>query len=316
MSEYLEIIVKIIPVIVLFVLGAVLRKIRFFKEGSVADLKSLVVNISLPCLLFLAFASAQLEISFLLIIAAVFAICLLMLFIGKPVGKLVGIKSPYFAYMMAGFETGMLGYAVYTSVFGLQHIDKLAIIDLGQVLFVFFVLMTILMKMKGEAGTSKDVVKLFVTSPVIVSIFAGIAVSLLARTVPVFGNEVWGSVERLARMIGSITTPVICIVIGYELQFSGGGIWKSVKTILIRTALLLVLALLVNRFLIRGLLNLGIMYEYAVLTMFLLPPPFVISVFMDSRDKENTHYVANTLSLSTVVSLGVFIIVMLVMQSL
>ena len=120
----------------------------------------------------------------------------------------------------------------------------------------------------------------------------------------------------MAEMVGSITTPVICIVIGYELQFAGGGIWKSVKTILIRTALLLVLALLVNRFLIRGVLNLGIMYEYAVLTMFLLPPPFVISVFMDSKDTKNTHYVANTLSLSTVVSLGVFIIVMLVMQSL
>ena len=316
MSAYLEIIVKIIPVIVLFMLGALLRKIRFFKEGSIADLKSLVVNISLPCLLFLAFASAKLQLSYLLIIGAVFGICLFMLAIGKPLGRLAGVQSPYFAFLLAGFETGMLGYAIYTSVFGIEHISKLALIDLGQVLFVFFVLMTILLKMKGEAGSPKEVAKLFISSPVIISIFTGIAVGLIARAVPIFGNEVWGTVEGLARMIGSITTPVICIVIGYELQFSGGGIWKSVKTILIRTAFLLVLALLVNRFLIRGLLNLGIMYEYAVLTMFLLPPPFVISVFMDSGDTKNTHYVATTLSLSTVVSLGVFIIVMMVMQSL
>jgi malate permease and related proteins len=316
MSAYLEIIVKIIPVIVLFMLGALLRKIRFFKEGSIADLKSLVVNISLPCLLFLAFASAKLQLSYLLIIGAVFGICLFMLAIGKPLGRLAGVQSPYFAFLLAGFETGMLGYAIYTSVFGIEHISKLALIDLGQVLFVFFVLMTILLKMKGEAGSPKEVAKLFISSPVIISIFTGIAVGLIARAVPIFGNEVWGTVEGLARMIGSITTPVICIVIGYELQFSGGGIWKSVKTILIRTAFLLVLALLVNRFLIRGLLNLDIMYEYAVLTMFLLPPPFVISVFMDSGDTKNTHYVAATLSLSTVVSLGVFIIVMMVMQSL
>lgn len=312
---YLDIIIKIIPIIVLFILGAVLRKISFFKESSVADLKKLVVNITLPCLLFLAFSSARLRVSYLLVIGAVFAICLFMLLIGKPLGRLAGERTPYFAFLMAGFETGMLGYAIYTSVFGMDQISKLALIDLGQVLFVFFVLMTILLKMKGEAGSPKEVVKLFISSPVIISIFSGIAVGLIARAVPVFENRVWGSVEDLAVLIGSITTPVICIVIGYELRFSGGGIWKSLKTILIRTVLLLGLALLVNRFLIRAVLNLDIYYEYAVLTMFLLPPPFVISVFMDAADTENTRYVANTLSLSTVVSLGIFIAVMLVMQS-
>ena len=54
------------------------------------------------------------------------------------------------------------------------------------------------------------------------------------------------------------------------------------------------------------------MYEYALLTMFILPPPFVIAVFMDKDDRENQQYVVNTLSLSTLVSLIVFVMVMMV----
>jgi hypothetical protein len=40
----------------------------------------------------------------------------------------------------------MLGYAIFIAVYGMEEIDKLALIDLGQVLFVFFVLMALLMK--------------------------------------------------------------------------------------------------------------------------------------------------------------------------
>jgi hypothetical protein len=45
------------------------------------------------------------------------------------------------------------------------------------------------------------------------------------------------------------------------------------------------------------------MYRYAMMVMFLTPPPFVISIFMKQDDKPNMDYVANTLSLDTVVSI-------------
>jgi malate permease and related proteins len=314
MSPYIEIILKILPIIVLFGAGALMRKIRFFRPETVAELKKLVVNVTLPALLFLAFASMRLEAVHLIIIGAVFAVCVVMLLIGRPLSRLAGVRTPYFPLLLAGFETGMLGYAIFTSVFGLEHIDKLAIIDLGQVLFVFFVLMTVLIRIKGGARGSREVVRLFITSPVIISIFAGIAVSLINMAVPITENPAWTSLASLFTLVGRITTPVIAIVIGFELSFAGSGIMRTVKTILVRYTLLAAAAVLLNRFLIRELLGLGRMYEYALMTMFLLPPPFVISVFMDEKDRENGEYVANTLSISTVVSLGVFILAMLLMQ--
>ena len=314
MSPYVTIILKIVPIAALFLIGALLRKINFFTAEVVAGLKKLVVNITLPSLLFLAFSSSNLKLFHLLLVGAVFLVCLIMLYLGRVLGKAVRVQSPYFPFLLAGFETGMLGYAIYTSVFGLENIDRLALIDLGQVLFVFFVLMPTLIKMRGEAGTPREVGRLFITSPVIVSIFAGIAVSLLNRAVPLFGSPAWGTVENLATMVGSVTTPVICIVIGFELKFAGGGLGDSIKTIAVRTVLLVALAFLLNRFFLRGALGLSRLHEYALMTMFVLPPPFVISVFMDEKDTANNHYVANTLSLNTVVSVAVFIAVMLVMQ--
>ncbi len=65
---------------------------------------------------------------------------------------------------------------------------------------------------------------------------------------------------------------------------------------------------MINSVIVESLLQLDRIYSYAMMVMFLTPPPFVISIFMKQRDKENMDYVANTLSLDTVVSI-IFIIV-------
>jgi hypothetical protein len=82
----------------------------------------------------------------------------------------------------------------------------------------------------------------------------------------------------------------------------------ALKTVLIRKTFLIILALLVNRFIIREYMGLDRIYEMALLTMFLLPPPFVISIYMKQEDRENLDYVNNTLSLSTVISVTILII--------
>lgn len=67
-----------------------------------------------------------------------------------------------------------------------------------------------------------------------------------------------------------------------------------------------------NKLVFVRILHLDVMYEYALLTIFILPPPFVIAVFMDKDDRENQQYVVNTLSLSTLLSLIVFVMVIMV----
>jgi hypothetical protein len=81
-----------------------------------------------------------------------------------------------------------------------------------------------------------------------------------------------------------------------------------VKTIVTRKVLSLVFVLLLNTILVDRVLGMPPMYRYAMMVMFLTPPPFVISIFMKQEDKPNMDYVADTLSLDTVVSVLLIIL--------
>jgi malate permease and related proteins len=305
--NYIDVIFKILPVIILFVLGLILRKVKFFGQDTIGNLKKIVVNIALPCLLFIAFSQVKINSNFLIIVLTVFFICLLMLGIGKIIELIFKIKSPYFFLLFGGFETGMLGYAIFISMYGVDNIDKLAIIDLGQVIFVFFILVTILIKMKRESK-GINVFKLFITSPVIISIFLGIIFSFIKNVISFEENKFYGTLIQSITMLGNLTAPLICISIGYELKLNKSVFRLPLLTIFIRTVLLLIAAILFNKLIIVNLLHLEKIYEYAVLVMFLLPPPFVISVYMKQDEKSDINYVLNTLSLGTVISVFVFIL--------
>ena len=79
----------------------------------------------------------------------------------------------------------------------------------------------------------------------------------------------------------------------------------------VRLTAWLVLAIPFAVFIVQGVLGLDPLFAAAVLTMAVLPPPFVIPLYMGSRpeDLAERDYVADTLSLATVVTLVAFSIV-------
>ncbi|MDY0094934.1 MAG: AEC family transporter [Candidatus Vecturithrix sp.] len=303
---------SVLPVLTLFILGYVLQRVHFFNAQSIPDIKKLVVSIALPCLLFRAFSQLELQPKFLAVVILVFGICGVMVLLGKMLANVLQISSPYFPMLLGGFETGMLGYAIFIAVYGMEEIDKLALIDLGQVLFVFFVLMALLMKQRDGAQSASQLVKMFLTSPVIISIFLGIFTSLLKGDTDYSTYRMVHFAGQVITLLGNLTVPLICLVIGYELKFDVHSARLSVKTIVIRNILLIVFALLMNKMVFVRLLHFEPIYEYALLTMFLMPPPFVIALFLKEEDHKNQQYVINTLSLSTVVSIGLFIMISMI----
>jgi len=303
----LKTILSVLPLILLFATGFLLQKLSFFKQSTIIDLKKIVTNLALPALLFSAFVSLEFERKFLLVVVTMFVICLVMLFIGIGIRKLLKIESEYFPLLMAGFEMGMLGYALFLSIYGSENLSTFALVDLGQVLFVFFVLMGLLLQKKTGLRKKSELLKSFVSSPVIIAIIAGLAVSFLKQVID--PNIFFNSINEFLNITGSLTVPLIALVIGYELSIKKDGILLSLQTIIIRKVLLAVLAIVVNLLIIRNVLELPKIYEYAVFTMFMLPPPFVISIYMKQEDRANLSYVVNTLSLSTVVSVLAVILV-------
>jgi hypothetical protein len=303
---------RVLPVLLLFALGALLRRRAFLAESTIADLRRFVLAITLPSALFLTFLRVDLELRYLPVVATVFAACVAMLLAGPALNRLVGVRSPFAGPLTTGFEAGMLGYAIYGGVFGQEALYRFGIIDLGQVLFVFFVLATVLTR--RATGTTPGLgptVAAFVRTPVILAILAGIAGNLVGLGELLDASPLTAALLQTLALLGACTTPLIAVVIGYSTSLRRGALSRPARTVAVRLVAWVALAVPFAAFVVTGVLGLDPLFAAAVMTMAVLPPPFVIPLYMGSRpeDEAERDYVADTLSLGTVVTLVAFSVV-------
>lgn len=307
--DYLSIISKVIPIIVLISIGYILKLNRFISTNTIDEIKKLIINISLPALLFTSFLDLELELKYLLIILIIFASNILMLYTGKLIGRFIKEKDSYFPLLFGGFEMGMLGFPLFGIVYGTDNIKYIGILDIGQEFYVWFILLAILLNLKNGEKNYRKLFHSFITSPVILAIIFALVFNLFEIKNFIANNSLLASLLESVNLVGSITIPLILIVIGYEANFKISNFYLPLKIISIRLVLLLILAVILNKYILTGLLNLGRMYNIALMTMFILPPPFIIPLFIKKEEIKGKEYIYNTLSLGLIVSLLAFIVV-------
>ena len=290
-----------LPILTLFVLGYLLKKANFFRESTIVDIKKFVTNISLPALLFNAFLSLEIQAKYILIIVVIYLMCTSMIVIGKIVAKIGNIKSPYFPLMMGGFEMGMFGYALFISLYGAEHLGKIAFLTIGQSIFVFTILISGIMAAQHGKQSIQSSLKQFFTSPIILSIAAGIIAGQVKGYIG--GGMAVKAILTFITLLGSISIPLITITIGYGITIGREGLGFSLFTIVVRKSVLVLFALLINRYIIDGLLHMDAMYRYAMMILALSPPSFILSIFVQPADKENFSYINRTISLDCLVSI-------------
>jgi len=306
---YLTALSKVLPVLLLILLGAFFRRTGFLSQAAVAGMKKLVVNVTLPAALFLAFAGMTLEGRHLVLVAIVFLLCVLALLLARALWPRLGFRSAYTPALMTGFEAGMMGYAIYAAVYGAGNLFKFAVVDLGQVLFVFFVLVPWVTQLSTGTMSLRDTVLGFIKTPVIAGIFLGILVNQLGLVAPLRGWPPTDAVFRTAEMLGAITTPLIASVIGYEVRLQRGALAMPARATALRLLLWAPIGLLLIVLVVNTLLDGDPLFRAAVMTMFVLPAPFVAPLFMGAAPEEERTFVVNSLSLMTLVTLVAFTIV-------
>jgi len=309
MADYFAALSKVLPVIWLLLLGAGLNRAQFVKPTTIQEIKKLIVNLTLPAVLFLAFARAEIQIDFLFIVATIFALCVLALFLGIRIQPLTGIQSHQFPTLLTGFEAGMMGYAIFSAVYGTENIYKFAVVDLGQVTFVFFILVPFLERLSKGPRPFTDTLANFLRTPVILAILAGLLANPLSLVSWLESYPITNSLVVTLGMVGGLTTPLVALVIGYEMHLQRNNLGKPLLTTGVRLLYWVPLALAINTYLIGRFLGLDPIFQAAVLTMLLLPPPFVIPLFMKDAAENDRTYVVNTLSIATLITLFAFALV-------
>ena len=106
--------------------------------------------------------------------------------------------------------------------------------------------------------------------------------------------------------MSNLTIPLILIIVGYGIKFDRQGIRDAMLVIGVRLAIVLPLVMALNRFLIRGLLGLPAPFEAALFTLLVMPPPFIVPLYMRTDLPDERRYVNNVLTLYSMVSIFLF----------
>lgn len=303
MSVLIKVIETALPVMLTLLIGMFCREKQFLSREGVDALKKVVINITLPAVLVNAFATAEYSLSSLAIPVLVFLLCCLGLVVGKFLAKIFGLgKLP--AYLATGFEAGMLGYALFALLFPEDSASNFAILDLGQTLFVFTLYKALLSGKSGRQAVVKDIV----TSPIIWAITAGVLLGATGLYGLMGKIGVSGILDSVTSFISAPTGMIILMAVGYDLDLKEIR-WKEtgrfIALRLISMAVLLGILLLVNRFVLDGVIHVG-----AAVLLFLLPPPYVLPIFSDEEDQRAR--LSSAISALTLVTMILFAVMAVV----
>jgi malate permease and related proteins len=298
---------QIIPVLLLIFLGHVIRTKNFLSEKTIEEVKKLVVNITLPCLLFISFLSIEIKFSYTAIFVLMFFFCLFMIFYGRFLKARFHIEHEYFPFLVTGFEYGMLGVGLFGSAYGLENIGYLAIMDLGHELFIWFIFVSLLLSKRSGTQDIKQLIRNFLKSPVIIAIFLGIFLNLTGLGKFLYDFAITEAVISTIKLLGQLTIPLILLVVGYGIHFQKSFL-KDLPVLLIARLVVLIPMAFLGGIFMDKVLGLDEVFKVALFTLFILPPPFIIPIYIPQHCKKERLYVNNSLTSYTIISIIIFII--------
>lgn len=304
------IIAKVLPILFLLGLGYWIQRRSFLPKSTIEDFKKVIVTFALPAVLFISFLNLELKAAYLAVFFLIFFLCVLLFALGIGLQRIFKIRWAYFPFLMTGFEYGMLGVSLYATIYGIESIGNIAVFDLGHEIFIWFVFLALLLrKRQGRSQSPLQLAKSFLESPVILGILAGLLLNLLGLKAFMESFPVTSAILSTFNYLGSLTVPLILIVVGYGIQLKPSGLKDALPVVLVRLTILIPLALLLNAVVTRGLLGLGVTSEVALFTLLVLPPPFIIPLYVSSDlPEEENEYINNVLTLHTLASVFVYII--------
>ncbi|MBP3453750.1 MAG: hypothetical protein J6M20_08540 [Clostridia bacterium] len=305
MGAMMVLLQKVLPVFLVLGLGVVCRKRALLNREGINALKKVAVDIALPAVMFSAFATAEYSLKSVCVPLTMFAVCCGALFLGFLLCRRLKIGGRLSPYLAAGFEAGMLGYALFAILFPGEKVSAFAMVDLGQVLFVFTVY-KIMLAGKSNAG---DALREALSAPTVWAIVLGLLVGATGLYNALKPSGISSVLDALTDFVSAPTSVLILLAIGYDLDPSGMEWRKIGKMMGLRlgiSAVLLGVVLLMDHLVLGHMIHTG-----ALLLMFILPPPYVLPVFADVEEERTD--VSSALSALTFVSIVLFAVLAVVM---
>ncbi|MCB0213082.1 MAG: AEC family transporter [Anaerolineae bacterium] len=309
MEQAIQILNQVLPILLLISLGYWTRYRHFLGETTIDELRKIVVNLALPAVLFVSFLNVELKSAYFVIFGFTFVLCILLFLLGNIIRRQLNIRYTYFPYLTTGFEYGMLGISLFGAAYGLEKIGYIAVADLGHEIFIWFVFLPLLLIKRDGVQNATEIVRSFLSAPVVIAILAGILFNILGLQAVLYQLPITGALMTVFEFLGNLTVPLILIIVGYGIKINRAGLGDALLIVIIRLGILIPLAFIVNIYLIRGFLQLDRLFETALFTLLILPPPFIVPLYTSSNlSIDEKQYINNVLTIHTIISVAVFIV--------
>jgi predicted permease len=297
---------RVLPILILLGLGVWCRRTQFITDQVIDGLKKLAVNMALPAAMFISFLEVAFEIAYLYVFIAMLAACLVLFGLGFLIRRTFNVSHPYFPFLITGFEYGMLGVSLFGSAYGLEKLGYIAVVDLGHEIFIWFIFLAALMVKRDSLETPGQLLKVFFRSPVVLGILSGIGLNVLGAQALMQEGLVTGGIMATLRFLSNLTVPLILLAVGYDIKLDMAGVKEALPTVAIRLGLILPLIFVLSSIVFGGMLKLAQPFIIATVVLMILPPSFLIPLYIPPEMEEERRYVNNTLILSTVISIVMF----------
>jgi len=296
MASTISILSIVLPVFLALGVGMLCRAKNILTPDGIAALKKVAVNITLPAVSLKTFAQANYSARRLLIPLWIFAVCCIALALGFAARRMLKLRHSLAPYLCTCFESGMLGFSLYPLIYG--ELSPFAIVAMGQTFFIFTAYKVLLTGARGVRALLHEAL----ASPSLWALFIGLALGasgLYSRM-----GEFRQLFDGTLSFISAPTSFLILLTIGYDLKPVEIHWTETLKVVAARLgimALMLGATLLVNRFLLGGVIEIS-----AAVMLFILPPPYVLPAF--SRKPEQAAYLSSSISIMTILTILGFVI--------
>ena len=300
----------ILPIVLLLCLGYFCRKRSILNQDGIDGIKTVSIRFLWPIVLFYAFFTAEYGIATILYAGVNFATNLIAFLIGMLIRRKAKQHAFSYPYLLSGFETGMIGYAMFTLLFGAENISYLALLDVGHALFIFPIFLSCL-NMEQNQSDLKSSIKDMFKSPIMIALIIGMIAGLTGFGQFVMNSQAGIVINKVYDLVSSANIVMILVVMGFNISFSFKALRGIAKVVLIRIVIM-VLCAIGSLYLIRCFVPLNIYLTCAVIVTYMMPPVYMLAVYV--KDPKENEFMSTTTSVFTLITILAFLVMTVVVS--
>lgn len=209
----MAIILKIIPVVLIFLLGYILKRLNILKKEDGDLFLTVVYYIALPALIIISIADVELRLSFVFLPIAAVLTALTTTLISYWTGRILRLPRPSLGTFIIGSTIMNIGFTLpfFITAYGKQGLARITMFDFGNMAMIFTFVYWLACKHGATGIDQKVMVKKLLLVPPMWALLIAVLLNLLKIPIPSFINDFLG-------MVGWMMTPLVMLALG--LYFS------------------------------------------------------------------------------------------------